>query len=153
MIRAGGAAPALLLAYVICGGDREVAQDALQSTWTMAWSRLRTLRDPQWICSWLMSVTASEARRLVHDQRHAATALLEFTLEGMGVPDSAGPAAAVDVATLLRGLSPEDRALVALRYAIGYDAREIGAVLGMSPSRVGKRLGQLLDRARDSVET
>lgn len=140
------------VAYVICGGDREVTQDALQSTWTIAWSRLRTLRDPQRICSWLMSVTASEARQLMRDQRHAAAVRLEFAVEGMGVPDPAGRADAVDVATVLRRLSPEDRTLVALHCAVGYDAREIGAVLGMSASRVGKRLEQLLDRVQDSVE-
>ena len=139
------------VAYVICGGDREVAQDALQSTWTIAWSRLRTLRDPQRICSWLMSVTASEARQLMHDQGHAAAVRLEFAVEGMAIPDPAGSADVVDVATVLRRLSPEDRTLVALHYAVGYDAREIGAVLGMPASRVGRRLEQVLDRVRDSV--
>ncbi len=140
------------VAYVICGGDPEVAQDVLQSTWTIAWSRLRTLRDPQRICPWLISVTANEARQLVHDQRHAAAVRLETTVEGMGIPDPAGPADAVDVATVLRLLSPDDRTLVALHYAVGYDAREIGAVLGVPASKVGRRLEQLLDRVRDSVE-
>jgi hypothetical protein len=35
------------LAFFVCGGNRELTEDAVQSAWTIAWSRLRTLRDPQ----------------------------------------------------------------------------------------------------------
>ena len=52
---------------------------------------------------------------------------------------------------MLRRLSPEDRTLLALRYAAGYDADEIAALLGMRASRVSSRLERVLDRVRSEA--
>ena len=58
------------LAFVICG-DQDLAQDAVQAAWPVAWRKLGTLRDPASLRPWLMSVAANEARQLIrHKRRH-----------------------------------------------------------------------------------
>jgi RNA polymerase sigma-70 factor, ECF subfamily len=56
------------IAYVICG-DPDVTQDILQSAWTIAWRRLRELRQPDQVRSWLVAVAANEARQTVRRRR------------------------------------------------------------------------------------
>ena len=51
------------VAFVICG-DAEMTHDAVQSAWSIAWRRLRTLRDPEQVRPWLIAIAANEARRL-----------------------------------------------------------------------------------------
>jgi hypothetical protein len=47
------------VAYVVCA-DRGVAEDAVQSAWLVAWRKLRSLRDPDRVRPWLLSVTAND---------------------------------------------------------------------------------------------
>ena len=54
--------------YVICG-DRELAQDAVQAAWPIAWRKLGALRDPERLRPWLMAVAANEARQILRRQR------------------------------------------------------------------------------------
>lgn len=139
------------LAYVVCEGNRELAEDAVQSAWAIAWSRLGSLREPDRIRAWLLSVTANEARQFLRRQRRP-TFGLEFAEERIATPDPYPSAAALDVADALGRLRPEDRVLVGLRYAAGLDSAEIGAVLGMSASGVRSRLDRLLDRLRAELD-
>ncbi|MEI8334183.1 MAG: sigma-70 family RNA polymerase sigma factor [Chloroflexota bacterium] len=140
------------LAFFICGGDRDVTEDAVQSAWTVAWKRLGTLREPERIRAWLLSVTANEARQLMRRQRRSTTIRLEFAEQRIAAPDPFASAAALDMADVLARLKPEERTLVGLRYAAGLDSAEIGAVLGMSASGVRSRLDRLLDRLRAELE-
>ncbi len=57
----------------------------------------------------------------------------------------------VDLANALGLLKPEDRALVALRYAAGLDSSELAPALGISPSGVRTRLSRVLDRLRKEL--
>lgn len=136
------------LAHFICGGNRELAEDAVQSAWTIAWSRLSTLRDHQRIRAWLLSVTANEARQAIRQQRRVALFGIEFAEERVGAPGPYPSAIGLDMADVLARLRPEERTLVGLRYAAGLDSAEIGVVLGMSASGVRSRLNRLLDRLR-----
>jgi RNA polymerase sigma-70 factor (ECF subfamily) len=136
------------LAYLICCGNRELAEDAVQSAWTIAWSRLSTLRDHQRIRSWLLSVTANEARQAMRRQRRVALFGIEFAEDCVGAPGPYPSAIALDMADVLARLKPEERTLVGLRYAAGLDSAEIGMALGISASGVRSRLDRLLDRLR-----
>ena len=136
------------LAFFICGADRELAEDAVQSAWTIAWRRLGTLREPERIRAWLLSVTANEARQLLRKQRQVVSIRLEFAEERLAAPDPYASAAVLDMADVISRLKPEERTLIGLRYAAGLDSAEIGVVLGMSASGVRSRLDRLLDRLR-----
>jgi DNA-directed RNA polymerase specialized sigma24 family protein len=54
----------------------------------------------------------------------------------------------VDLVRSLAHLSPEDRTLLALRYVVGLDAAELGALTGRSPSGTRARLSRLTARLR-----
>jgi RNA polymerase sigma-70 factor (ECF subfamily) len=140
------------VAYFVCGGNRELAEDAVQSAWAIAWSRLASLRDAQRIRPWLMSVTANEARQILRRQRQGAAVRLEFAEQRVGALDAFSSAASLDMANVLGRLKPDERTLIALRYAAGLDSTEIGTVLGMSASGVRSRLDRLLDRLRAELE-
>jgi RNA polymerase sigma-70 factor (ECF subfamily) len=140
------------VAYVITG-DVETARDAVQAAWSIAWRRLGTLRDPGQVRPWLVAIAANEARQAVRRTRRAGPVLdisAELDLRGGG--DPADRIATVDLARALHGLAPDDRALLALRFAAGLDSREIASQLGISASGVRSRLARLLDRLRTELD-
>jgi RNA polymerase sigma-70 factor (ECF subfamily) len=52
------------VAFVICG-DEDVAEDAAQAAWWIAWRKLPSLRDPDRLKPWLVAVAANETRKLL----------------------------------------------------------------------------------------
>jgi hypothetical protein len=72
------------VAYVVCG-DADLADDAAQQAWQIAWRRISTVREPERLRSWLVAVAANEARKLAPGDGPAA--------ERPGGGSSAAPAA------------------------------------------------------------
>jgi Sigma-70 region 2 len=64
------------VSYVICG-DLDLAEDAVQQAWQIAWRKLATLRDPDRLRSWLVAVAANETRQLVRRRRRRPEVELE----------------------------------------------------------------------------
>jgi RNA polymerase sigma-70 factor (ECF subfamily) len=139
------------IAFVICG-NQDLAQDAVQAAWPHAWKKLGTLRDPERLRPWLMSVSANEARQLVRRQRRHVVVEIDVADTGSVRHDPGADPALIDLATAMRRLEPEDRALLALRYVADFDATEIGRALGMSASGVRSRLSRLVARLRSELE-
>ena len=54
--------------FVICG-DLDLADEAVGAAWPIAWRKLSTLKDPDRLRPWLVSVAANEARQLLRRQR------------------------------------------------------------------------------------
>lgn len=138
--------------FVICG-DQDAAQDAVQSAWPIAWRKLGTLRDPERLRAWLISVAANEARQAMRRQRQArlVTEISPENVASSGA-DPAASAGLLDLAAALRQLPPDDRALLALRYVADFDATELGRALGLTPSGVRSRLSRLLARLRTELD-
>ena len=139
------------VAFVICG-DAETTRDAVQSAWAIAWRRIGSVRDPRQIRTWLVAVAANEARQAVRRQRRIHVADIADANALVGEDDPADRISVVDLRRVLRGLSAEDRSLLALRYVAGLDSTEIAAHLGGSASGVRSRLARLLDRLRVDLE-
>jgi RNA polymerase sigma-70 factor (ECF subfamily) len=135
------------LAYVICG-DQQMAQDAVQSAWTIAWRKLGTLRDPSRLRPWLLSVAANEARQLLRRQRRLRTIEADVVDIGSTQGDPADRARAMDLRQALARLNAEDRTMLAMRHLGGFDSDEIGAVLGISSDAVRSRLCRLVAKLR-----
>ena len=131
-------------------GDRDLAADAAQAAWAFAWRRIGTLRDRSTVRAWLVAIAANEARQLV--RRRGTRIVLDIsTFDAPGGGDPADHISALDLARALRGLSPDDRALLALRFAAGLDSTEIAQQLGGSASGVRSRLSRLVDRLRKDL--
>ena len=135
------------VAYVIVG-DGPLAQDAVQATWTIAWRRLPSLRDPSRIRQWLLAIAVNEARQV--SRRHRRFQIIEIDAD-LSAPLSSDPAATIgriDLVRALGSLSAEDRALLALRYVAGLDAAELGSLTGRSASGIRARMSRLTARLR-----
>jgi RNA polymerase sigma-70 factor (ECF subfamily) len=138
------------VAYVIVG-DAALAQDAVQSAWVIAWGKLRSVRDPRRVRPWLLAIAVNEARQIVRRQRRVSVVEIDPHLQGAPRTDPAVGIDRLDLARALAHLSPDDRALLALRYVAGVDAAELGALTGRSASGTRARLSRLTARLRQEL--
>jgi RNA polymerase sigma-70 factor (ECF subfamily) len=134
---------------VICD-DADVAADAVQSAWPIAWRRLGTLRDPSRLRPWLISIAANQARQ--YQRRERRRRVVEIQV----VPASPGAelddrVAMVDLGRALARLNADERALLALRFVAELDSAEIGQALGLSASGARSRLERLVARLRKEL--
>jgi len=136
---------------VICG-DPELAQDAAQSAWPIVWRKLGSLRDPDKLRPWLVSVAANEARQLVRRRGRDRVVAIELADLKSDDADPFRQSSDDVLVSAIRRLPADDRTLIALRYVAGFDATEIGRTLGLSASGVRTRLSRLVARLREEVE-
>jgi len=138
------------ISYLV-SGSLDVAEDAVQAAWAIAWRRLSTLRDPARLRPWLMSVAANEARQMTRGNRRRSIRELAVSLTDVGSPATADRAALIDLANALATLDPKDRTLIGLRYIADLDSETIGRELGLSASGVRVRLHRLHARLRKEL--
>ena len=142
------------VAFVVCG-DVEIAQEAVQVAWQKAWLKLDTIRDTNRLRPWLVSIAANEAKQLARS-RHRRW-MREVAIDGDQpagarlAPDPSSRAGELDLANALADLNPDDRTLIALRYAAGLTSDEIGRAIGMTGGGVRARLARLLNRLREEL--
>ncbi len=135
----------------VISGDRDMAQDAVQAAWAIAWRKLTSLREPERLQPWLVTIAANEARQAMRRQRRHGVVQIEVADVGSDEHDPSGRATRFDLSAALRRLSPEDRSVLALRHVAGFDATEIGRAMGMSPSGVRSRLARAAARLRTEL--
>lgn len=139
------------VAFVVCR-DAELAEDACQQAWQIAWRKLSTVREPTRLRSWLVAIAANEARKLSGRRRHGQ--VLEATLypDWLASNDPGENIELLDLERAIGRLKDEDRVLLALRYRAGLDATEIASIRGVSASGVRARISRLLDRLRRELD-
>jgi len=136
------------IAYFV-SGDLDIAEEAEQSAWGIAYRRLGDLREAERLRPWLMSIAANEARQLVRSRGRRT--VREIAVGRSSVPDEIDHAAVLDLGAALSKLEPKDRQLLGLRFVGGLESREIADVMGISPGAVRVRLHRLLDRLRKDL--
>jgi RNA polymerase sigma-70 factor, ECF subfamily len=144
-------ADTMRVAFVVAGGDREVAEDAVQAAWSTAWQKLATLRDPARLKPWLLTVTANEARQVARQRHRHVVVELDVAAADPAGPDPDTLVTELDLHRALLHLAPEDRSLLALRYVAGLDSSEIAVLTHRNPSTVRGRLAALLARLRKEL--
>lgn len=140
------------VAFLVCG-DLDLAEEAVAAAWPLAWRNLRSVRDPERLRPWLVTIAANEARRLGRSRRRRR--LHEVPVEAAIHVTTSDPAARpmdLDLVAALDTLTPDDRTLLALRYVAGFDASEIGHATGRTASGTRVRLFRLLDRLRTELD-
>ena len=135
---------------VVCG-DIDLAQDAAQAAWPIAWRRLHTLRDPDKLRPWLVSIAVNESRKLVRRRHLDRVVELDLADVGSDRDDPASRDVDADLLDAIKRLPADDRALLAMRFVAGFDASEIAPALGISASGVRSRLARLVERLRTEV--
>jgi RNA polymerase sigma-70 factor (ECF subfamily) len=129
--------------------DDALAEDATQAAWTVVWRKLGTLKQPERIRPWLVSVAVNQAKDML--RKHKRRAEAELLANAQRVPAGIDPATGIDNLDLLAAmdrLKPDERALIAMRYVAGFDATELSHALGISPPGTRARLARILGRLR-----
>ena len=137
------------VAFAACG-DRELAEDAVQSAWLVAWRKLRSLRDPDSVRPWLLAVTANEARQIVR-RRRGPVIEIDVEIPGDARGDPSAGIERLDLRRALAHLSADDRALLAMHYVVDLSSDELGAAVGTSASTARTRLSRAVDRLRKEL--
>jgi RNA polymerase sigma-70 factor (ECF subfamily) len=136
------------IAFFVCG-DLDVAEEAEQPAWAVAYRRLKDLRDPERLRPWLMSVAANEARQIARSRRRRT--VRELAIADPTRPRDVDHAAMIDLADAVGRLDAKDRAIVGLRFIGGFESAEIGRALGMTASAVRVRLHRCLKQLRKDL--
>lgn len=138
------------VAYVICR-ERELAEDACQQAWQIAWRRLSTVRDSTRLEGWLVTVAANEARKLVERRRRGRDVEARVAAIEPTTVDPTRDARGLDLGRAMGRLDARDRELLALRYVAGLNSFEIARLRGSSASGTRARLGRLLAKLRTEL--
>ena len=136
------------IAFFVCG-DLDIAEEAEQSAWAVAYRRLKDLRDPDRLRPWLMSIAANEARQI--GRKPAPAQGPRALRRGPGTVPRRRPRRDDRPRGLPRPARPSDRAIVGLRFIGGFEPAEIGRAMGMSAAGVRVRLHRLLERLRKDL--
>jgi len=132
--------------------DRATAEDLTSITFEKAWrARGRYRKDRAAVATWLLSI----ARNVAIDHFRRAKTRPEVPLEGDGGPAGLTPEDEAvrgeeqrRLETLLAGLPPRERELVALKYGAGATNRAIAKLTGLSESNVGTILHRTVGTLR-----
>lgn len=132
--------------------DQDLAEDAVQTAWSIAWRKLGSVHEPSKLRPWLMRVAVNEAKRAL--KKRGRRTEVESLVARFGAPSGRDPATSIDALDLrdaLKRLDPDDRALLAMRYVAGFNATELAGVIGITPSGTRNRLERLVDRLRQDL--
>jgi RNA polymerase sigma-70 factor (ECF subfamily) len=118
---------------VMSAGRREIADEATAEAFVRLFDYREGVRDPvSWVFRTAFRLCAAELRReRLLDQQQAANASRDLSEPGVL------PSALTDA---LRGLSPDQRVAVFLRYYADLPVREVARLSGSTPATVGVRL-------------
>ena len=132
--------------------DDAIADEAVEAAWVVAWKKLDKVHGPAQLRPWLVSVAANEVRHLLRKRRRRSE--LELPVDAAPEPGGTDPdtgVAAVDLRAALSRLDPDDAALLAMRYVVGFDSNELALATGISPSGTRSRIERLLKRLREDL--
>lgn len=124
--------------------DRSLAEDLLQETFLTAVREGTNLEQIENRKAWLFGIARNRALGAMRSRRRALRALQKLIAEPRRAEDD--PADVESARELLDQLSPDDRALLVLRYLHGFAATELAEMSGQSGDAVRQRLGRARQR-------
>ena len=133
-------------------GDHALAEEATQAAWVIAWRKLDRVSGPEHLRPWLVAVAVNEAKKLMSKRRRRAE--VETFADASGRSGGTDPAAGIDLVDLwaaVRRMDPDDRALLTMRYGMGFDSNELAIATGKTPAAIRQRLKRLVDRLREDL--
>ncbi len=133
-------------------GNPEDASDLTQNTYVKGLQRLDQFDGRSAIASWFYRIAINEALQF---RRQSGTGRLKLQELAPTRPSQAHPPATdvrLDIEEALVGLSPDDRALLLLRYQEGLDYRGIAEVLECAEGTVASRLNRARERLRGILQ-
>ena len=143
-------------------GEIETAEDLSQTLWLRFFQNYENLNLPneKVVRAYLRSMilhAIADYRRSTQKAEYLMKEL-ENLLEADNIGQDAVhaeafPDDAIDnLAAIYKELSEEERILLSLKYESRYNSREIGAVIGISPSLVRMRLSRITEKLRSQMK-
>lgn len=124
--------------------DADLAQDAVQEAFVVAYQKLHQLQEPGAFAGWFKQIVLSQTYRLLRDTRPLAQAV---NLPQELVASEMGPVALVEndelkarVMTAVQALPEKEQEVTQLFYLNGYSQKEIARLLELPLTTVKKRL-------------
>ena len=143
-------------------GAVEIAEDLSQTLWLHFFQNYENLNLPNekvvraYLRSMILHAVADYWRSMqkAEDLMRELEILLEENDTGQGaVHEEAFPEEEMDdIAMIYKELSEEERILLSLKYEGRCTSREIGAVIGISPSLVRMRLSRITEKLRSQMK-
>ena len=137
-------------AYLVTG-DAAAAEDIAQEAFLAALRNLDRFDRRRPFGPWLHRIVVNRAI----DWARARTLRQEVGGDALAAAPASGnpaPALSDDIVSALAGLSPDHRAVIVLRYLLGYTPGEIARILGVPRGTVNSRLRRGLDELSGSME-
>jgi len=128
-------------------GNRELASEAASETVAQALGRGEQLRDPS---AWIWKTAFKVASGLLASESSYRS--LSDVESAWSQEPSEQDASLLEFLDLLDSLSPQQRAIVTLRYAGGFKPREIAEVLDTSPNTVRVQLHKAQIHLRERID-
>jgi len=135
-------------AYLVIG-DAAAAEDIAQESFLAAVRALDRFDRRRPFGPWLHRITVNRAIDFARARKLRRESALPEATEGKP-PAETG--LSDELTAALSELSPEHRAVIVLRYLLGYTPGEIGEILGLPRGTVNSRMRRALDRLRPAVE-
>ncbi|MCP4422141.1 MAG: sigma-70 family RNA polymerase sigma factor [Chloroflexi bacterium] len=124
--------------------DTDLAQDAVQEAFVVAYKMLHQLKEPKAFAGWFKQIVLSQAYRLLRDTRPLTQAV--HLNQEIATPEL-GPAALLEneelkekVMTAVQALSEKEQIVTRMFYLNGYSQKEIARLLELPLTTVKKRL-------------
>jgi RNA polymerase sigma-70 factor (ECF subfamily) len=124
--------------------DADLAQDAVQEAFVVAYQKLHQLQEPRAFAGWFKQIVLSQTYRLLRDTRPLANAM---NLSQEIAAAEPGPVALVEndelkerVMTAVQALPEKEQVVTKLFYLNGYSQKEIARLLELPLTTVKKRL-------------
>ena len=140
--------PAFRLAVSMLGDSQE-AEDAIQEATVRAWLRLGQLRADISLRPWFFAIVANQCRSLRRRPWWSVVRLAEPRISAPGPEETA--VESLDLDRALARLSPDDRALLHLRYYQDLPVAEVARCLGISAGAAKVRLHRVARRLRPGL--
>lgn len=135
------------------------AADVTQEAFVAAWQQLHSLRDDQAFGPWLRRICINRSRNWLRTRQRRPRAVLDVgdADAAAAIPDPRGDfSSAVEARTVLEpafeALSPDQRAVLALHYSLGFSIAETADALGVRVGTAKSRLSAGLAAMRRELE-
>lgn len=132
----------------LTGGNSTLSEELLQEVFLLIYRKLRWLNDPSLYRPWVYRI----ASRLAFKSLKKRSRELPMESANREVPNEPvaprSPEDAEALLALLRHLTPNTRAVVALHYYEGKTLREVAEILGIAEGTVKSRLAYALEVLR-----
>jgi len=128
------------------------AEDAVQEAFLRAWRDIGKLREVELWPAWFRRLTVRSALDQTRRRPRVREVDLEMALDLSGLEPSVDTADRLELIAAFDRLSPEDRAILALRFYQDLEIPDAAAALGIPLGTAKSRLHRALGRLRDQLE-